>query len=465
MSDRVIVIGGGLAGITAALRLAKAGRQPLLLESGSQLGGRATSFVDVRSEAVLDNCQHVVMGCCTNVLDLYRSLGMSDAIAWTDTLHWMRPDGGVDVVGQGAWPAPLHQFGDIVNMRLLSKIEKCRLARTMFGMLRLGRKGHERWRGRTFGAYLNAAGESLRVQSLFWSPVVVSTCNAHLHEVAATHPLQVFQNAFLASTVGGRMGLPTVPLRTIYKPVGALLEAQGGTLRTRCPVTSIAQANGCVSGVQIGAETLACSTVVCAVPWHKAQKIVPVQDARMVGLNALGHSAILGVHVFVDRLVMHRPHLVLPGRDIQWLFNKGEIDGGADGHRGQHLHAVISAAGAWMDLSEVAIGEAIVSQLQDIVPAIRAASILGIRPIKERRATFLATPAAQAVRPCAAPKPDDIQGLVLCGDWIQTGWPATMEGAVISGHLAAQAVLGPNAAGPCAPLCSAKIPRWLGVER
>ena len=465
MTDQVIVIGGGLAGLTAALRLAEAGRNPVLLETRPQLGGRAASFADVRSDLILDNCQHVLMGCCTNLIELYRMLGVDDKIIWTDTLHWLRPDGGVDVVSNGVLPAPLHQFGDVMRMRLLTRREKFRLGRTMLRMLRTGRSGHEQWRGRTFSAWLDKAGESERVRTLFWSPIIVSACNLDIHEVAATHALHVFQDAFLASRTSGRMGTPTVPLSDLYKPAQTLLAQQGGALRMRCGARSIDVVDGEVSAVRTADDVLECKTVVCAVPWSRARKLVTASDSRLSTLEGLGHSPILGIHVLVDRTVMHRPHLILPGRRIQWLFNKGPIDSDTDGAPGQHLHAVISAAHEWMDLDEAAINQAVMSELEQIVPAIRAAGVLGIRPVKERQATFRATPAAEALRPNAAPGPGDINGLVLAGDWCQTHWPATMEGAVMSGHLAAQAVLGPEARGPLPPLPAARLSTWLGVRR
>ena len=465
MTDRVVVIGGGLAGLTAALRLAEAGRNPVLLETRDTLGGRATSFADVRSDLVLDNCQHVLMGCCTNLLNLYRILGVEDAIEWSNTLHWMRPDGGIDVVGEGALPAPLHQFGDVLRMRLLTFREKLRLGRTMFRILRLGRSGHERWRGRTFAAWLDHAGESERVRRFFWSPVVVSACNLDIHEVAATHALHVFQGAFLASRTSSRMGIAAVPLAELYAPAQALLEQSGGSLRMRCGARSIDVVDGVVMGVHTADERIACSSVVCAVPWTRARKLVTAPDTRLAALGGLGHSPILGVHVLLDRTVMHRPHFVLPGRDVQWLFNKGDISCGPDGETGQHLHAVISAADAWMDLDEQTISRAVIKELEQIVPAIRVADVLGIRPVKERQATFRATPAAEALRPDAAPGPGDIAGLALAGDWCRTGWPATMEGAVISGHRAAQALLGLDADGAVEPLPPARLPRWLGVRR
>ncbi len=465
MTSRVIVIGGGLAGLTVALRLAEAGRDPLLLETRSHLGGRAASFADVRSDLVLDNCQHVLMGCCTNLIELYKTLGVDHNITWTDALHWLRPDGGVDVVSNGVLPAPLHQCGDVIKMRLLSPREKLRLGRTMVRILRTGQSGHERWRGRTFAAWLDAAGESERVRKLFWSPVIVSACNLDIHEVAATHALHVFQDAFLASRTSGRIGTPSVPLSNLYMQAQAILEHQGGSLRMRCGARSVDVEDGKVTAVRTADEVLECDTVVCAVPWSRARTLVTDCDSRLSKIQGLGHSPILGVHVLVDRTVMHRPHLILPGRPIQWLFNKGAMKHKADGPSGQHLHAVISAADKWMDLDEATIGRTVMSELEQIVPAIRAAEILGIRPVKERQATFRATPAAEALRPHAAPGMGDIAGLVLAGDWCQTNWPATMEGAVISGHLAAQAVLGPESRGPLPPLPAARLPRWLGVRR
>jgi predicted NAD/FAD-dependent oxidoreductase len=226
-----------------------------------------------------------------------------------------------------------------------------------------------------------------------------------------------------------------------------------------CAVGAIDVHDGHVCAVQTDQGTIEAQAVICATPWEKAAKLLPEGDTRRQGLEALGHSPILGVHLLVDRQVMHRPHLILPGREIQWLFNKGMHDGR------QHLHAVISAADDWMDRPQDEMQAGLLQELHRIMPALRTADAIEIRPIKARHATFRATPGAEAVRPAAGPGEDDVQGLYLAGDWCATGWPATMEGAVRSGHLAAQALLGRGAAGPVGPLATARLPRLLGLSR
>ncbi|MCH2135880.1 MAG: hydroxysqualene dehydroxylase HpnE [Phycisphaerales bacterium] len=461
MSSRPVIIGAGLAGLTAALRLADADLRPLVLETRKGPGGRAISFDDVRSDLVLDNCQHVLMGCCTNLIALLEQIGVADAIEWSDTLAWMRPDGGVDVLETGRLPAPAHRMGSLLRMRLFSLREKVKLGRTMVKILRLGRSGHELWRGRTFAAFLDTCPCTEQLRQLFWDPVIISACNLALHEVAATHAFHVIQDAFLASREAGRIGVPSKPLSALYEPAVAKLTAAGGELRTGASVSRIEVGERRVKAVHTRSEVIPCDDVICSVPFNRLGSMLDAPDARVEGLRHLEHSPILGVHLLVDRVLMQREHLVTAGRQVQWVFNKGPLPEGA----GQHLHAVISGADDWMALDEASIRHRILEDLEGVFPALRVAKIVGFRPVKERQATFRATPEAEALRPEAAPGQSDVQGLYLAGDWCRTGWPATMEGAVISGHLAAQALLGEAAAGPKGPLAPARLPRWLGIRR
>lgn len=446
MKRRVLIVGGGLAGIAAAIRLAEDGFEPVLLETRRKLGGRATSFDDQRSGTTLDNCQHVLMGCCTNLQDLYQRLGVLDRIGWHEQLHWYREDGGIDSLSPTRLPAPLHQARSFRRMKLLDSAAKREVRRAMIRMIRMGHKGRLQWQDRTFLDLLSSLGQSPGTVQLFWDTIIISACNLGCDRVAAIHGIQVFQEAFLPSRFAGIVGIPDVPLRDLYDPARALIEEAGGTIEVGCSVRSISFEDRQVSGVVTSDGPLQCPLVVTTVPPDRLLKLLPErvidQDSRTRHLDAFESSPILGVHLLVDEPVTDLPHLVLAGRPVHWVFNKG-ID--ERGH--QHLHAVISAADAWMDLDEDTIIKRVLEELDGPFPSLGERTLVSARTVKEKRATFAATPEIEPLRPSAGPSvigPEggDLQGLYLAGDWCATGWPATMEGAVRSGYLAAEAISG-----------------------
>ncbi|MCP4759099.1 MAG: NAD(P)-binding protein [Planctomycetes bacterium] len=446
MSGDVVVIGGGLSGLAAALRLGDAGYRPIVLESRRRLGGRASSFDDSVSGRVFDNCQHVLMGCCTNLLDFYTRIGVENAIEWHDTIAWCRPDGGRDVMRSRALPAPLHLAGSFRRMKLLDRPARRAVRRAMWRMLRIGTRGRHRFGGKTFQSLLDEWRQPVQAVRLFWEPIVVSACNVPLDEVAAVHALQVFQDGFLAGKWHATMGVPRVPLADLYAPASAAIADAGGEIRLGWKATGIGVSSRSVIGVETSRDFVRADRVVAALPWEQLDGILDANirefDQRVGELAVLGHSPILGVHVLLDREVMGEPHLVMPGRKTHWFFNKGVADDGT-----QHIHAVVSAADAWMDRSSDEIEAAVLEDLAHAYPRVADAKVLQVRPIKERRATFRAAPQAEVARPHASPSPvgasgGDLNGLYLAGDWCATGWPATMEGAVRSGYLAAEAITG-----------------------
>ena len=244
-----VVIGGGIAGLACALRLAESGVQVTVLETRRKLGGRATSFTDPRTGEVLDNCQHVLMGCCTNLLDFYERLSVTDAIEWHPRVYWANPPHAPDVMKPGLLPAPAHFTESFATMRMLSLSAKRSVARAMWSMLRMGATGRAQWDGRTFSEFLQETGQSADVVTRFWSPVVVSACNLDVDEVSAAAAMQVFQEGFLANRQAPLMGLSTVPLVRLYDPAEGAILAAGGQVRMGVSALSIAYDGKRVTGV------------------------------------------------------------------------------------------------------------------------------------------------------------------------------------------------------------------------
>ena len=463
MNRDVHIIGGGLAGLAAAMQIIDAGDRPIIHESRRKLGGRATSFDDPRSDTTLDNCQHVLMGCCTNLQDLYQRLGVLDTIDWHDTLYWLGKDGKVDVLKPGMLPAPLHHAGSLRRMKLLDADSKSEIRRASWKLLRLGHLGRMRWQFSSFRDWLDHAGQSERTRTLFWEPIVTSACNLPCDRVAAVHAMQVFQESFLPSSFAGHMGLPSIPLRELYDPAEEMIRNAGGRIELGTSVRSISFDDQQVRGIVTNDGPIEAALVISTVPPNRLSKLIPQRwkerDARLGALNQFEFSPILGVHLLFDSSVIEYPHLVLPGRSVQWLFNKGCNEDGQ-----QHVHAVISAADAWMELDEDAIVDRVLDDLSGVAPHIRTRTIVHARSVKEKRATFAATAEIEPLRPSAGPSSlgvegGDAQGLYLAGDWCATGWPATMEGAVRSGYLAVQAMTGHG--GLVDELPPGRLARWL----
>ena len=419
----VAIAGGGLAGLAAAAALGGAGFTVDLYEARGFLGGRATSFpLSSGDSEVIDNCQHVLLKCFVNLLDLYRRLGKEDRIEFHREYYFVEPGGRVSVLRRGALPAPLDFVGAFAKMKFLSAGEKLGIARAL-AALRRERNERDDLDCITMLEWLREKDQGARAIGRFWGQVLVSAINEELDRMAASHGFQVIWEGFLAGGDSYEMGLAKGRLGELYD-AGRLENVR---VHLHTPVERFAIGNGAASGVVAGGECEAADFSICALPFER----VPAVAAEL-GLDAaaLEHSPITGIHLWFDRPVMDLPYATLLDRTIQWAFNKSE---------GRYIQAVVSASRSLMETPRVeAIGLA-VRELGEFFPRVKTARIVKAQVIKEARATFSAQPGAEKVRP---PSRTAIRNLFLAGDWTRTGWPATMEGAVRSGYLAAEAVAG-----------------------
>ncbi|MCE2881855.1 MAG: hydroxysqualene dehydroxylase HpnE [Planctomycetaceae bacterium] len=448
----VAVVGGGVAGIAAAVRAAEAGWRVELIETRTKLGGRATSFVDARSGLELDNCQHVVMGCCTNILDLYDRLGVLGEIDWHETLWFARGGGAMDRLAIApVLPAPLHYAPSFLRMRLFSLAEKLAISRAFLAILRMGPKGRVRWQGRAFGDFLAELRQPTRVVELFWDPVVVSACNLPSAACEAAHALKVFDEGMLAHRFAGAVGVSRVPLARLYDATAEIVARTGGALHLRTSAKALAFDGTRITGVVCEDGVAPAHAVIAAVPPDRLSRLcsgtLRAADKRLANLERFGFSSILGVHLALRRRVLEVPNLALAGRATHWLFAHDAPEG-ADCV--QRIEAVVSASDGWIGLSEDDIEARVAADIAWAVPGFTRADILWSRPVLERRATFASRPGIDAIRPRAAPEAGDLGGgvanLFLAGEWTDTGWPSTMEGAARSGYSAAAACVGGAAA-------------------
>lgn len=442
-----IIAGGGIAGIAAALVLADHNRRVLLLESRQRLGGRATSVTDPRTGALIDNCQHVALGCCTNYLNFCARLGVDRLMHWHAEQYWIEPGGRTSTLRPGLFPAPAHFAESFLAAKFLDSDEKLAIASALSRFLFINRANHEH---ETFKSLLTRLDQPVRAIDRFWSPVIVSACNTDVHRVSAAAALHVFQEGFLATRRGPAIGLASVPLVSLYEPAAALIARAGGEVRLGVSVEAVGESHVIADG-----ERLAAPNIICALPFERAERALRIgapDDPRLAHIQRFEHSPILGVHIEFDAPITPLPHAVLVDCATQWIFRKDDA--------GKVLHAVISAADAWMDLNEDEIVARVRADLARCFPsafgrhAARNGNASGIaktgddagprivwaRAIKERRATFAPTPGLATYRP--TPRRVDGSGPILAGDYTDTGWPATMEGAARSGYRAAAAILG-----------------------
>ncbi len=421
-------MGGGLAGLAAAVALGSTRTNVTLFEARPQLGGRATSYpLNTADDATttIDNCQHVLLRCCTNLIDFYRRLGVENRIRFYREFYWIEPGGRTSIMRRGVFPAPLHFTGSFAKLRFLSLSDKVGVASALLAVRDEYGKRTDLDRISMLD-WLREKKQTSRAISRFWQQVLVSAVNEDLDKMAATHGLQVFYLGFLAKADSYEMGIPSVPLADLYSEEG-WLHYPNVKIRHRISVRQLCIEQNCLKGVMLhDGSLITADAYILAVPFERVQSLVPDFE---VDLSAFTHSPITGIHLWFDRPITGLPHATLLDRTIQWMFNKKD---------GKHIQLVVSASRGLTEVPRSHVIDLALKELKEFFPEADKAILERAHVVKEVRATFSATPGLDALRPASATA---IPNLFLAGDWTQTGWPATMEGAVRSGYLAAEALL------------------------
>jgi squalene-associated FAD-dependent desaturase len=445
----VIVIGGGLAGLAAGAALAESGWRVRLFEQRPFLGGRATSYVLPDGEHV-DNCQHVTLGCCTNLADFYQRIGSADKIKFFDRLFFLDPQGRRGEMQAGILPAPFHMTGSFAKFAPLSLRDKLSIARAMLDILRTKGKPRdlEAPAGISMLEWLSRRGQTQGAIDRFWRVVLVSALDEELYRTDARFGVDVFWKAFLSNRTGYRMGVPAVPLANLYDGCKFEIEKRGGEVTLRAPVRGLKIENGEIAGVRFDeAKEETADAFIFAVPHTALSELLPESvkqsDPSLANLDKINVSPITGVHFWFDRQVMKEPFVTLLDTTTQWIFNKSALyadsNGAGKSAAGeQYLQLVISASYDMLQKSRQEIIDLCLQEVRHALPAAREAQLLKATVIKEAAATFSPEPGVDRFRPN---QESSVRKLFLAGDWTATGWPATMEGAVRSGYLAAEAVL------------------------
>jgi len=436
-APRVVVCGGGLAGIAAACEAALAGARVTLVERRPFLGGRAFSFTDPDTGREIDNGQHVFLGCCPAYISLLRMLGTLGHTTLQRRLDTpvRDRDGRHGSLRAAALPAPLHLGPGFAAYPLLSAREKAAALPALAALAAIRPAARPALDGRSFADWLTAHGQGGRAIARFWDLVVLPTCNDRSDRVSAALAAFVFQRGFLATVGGSAIGWSRIGLtRLVDPPTRAWLAARGGVVLDGRGVTAVEP-----GVVTLGdGERLPADAVVLAMPPGRVHEVAPEALPADPGL---GSSPIVNVHLWYDRPVMEDPFTAVVESPAQWIFNRtamGAGGGGAGGVGGAHHLAVsISGARAEMEVPRAELAASLRDEVEHLLPAARNADLVATAVVKEPHATFAAAPGQAARRPAAAtPMP----GVALAGAWTATDWPATMEGAVRSGIRAARLV-------------------------
>lgn len=438
---RAVVVGGGLAGITSALRLADAGVDVTLLEGRPRLGGLAFSFR--RGDLTVDNGQHVYLRCCTEYrwfLDRIGAAGLAPLQDRLDVpvLDVGRPAGPrLGRLRRSDLPVPLHLAGGLAAYPHLSLAEKAGVGRAALALGRLD-PADPALDTVSFADWLRRYGQSPRAVEALWDLVGVATLNATAENASMALAATVFKTGLLSEPGAADIGWAAVPLGELHDTLARkALDAAGVRTELRAKVTSLTRAEDGLWAVGTAGERIGAEAVVLALPQRETHALLPagaIEDQDR--LLAIEDAPILNVHVVYDRKVLRRPFFAALGSPVQWVFDRTEPSGLRGG--GQYVALSQSAAQDEIDLPVAELRARYLPELERLFPAARGAGVRDFFVTRERTATFAPTPGTGRLRPGARTR---LPGLALAGAWTATGWPATMEGAVRSGTTAATAAL------------------------
>lgn len=436
---RTVVIGGGFAGLAAAVELAARGRRPLLLEARSHLGGRAYSFTDTASGESIDNGQHAMMGCYAQTLAFLERIGAAGKLVRQPNLRVAMAHRrlGHGAIACAPLPGPLHMLSGVLGYRLLSCRERCQALLGGLRILRMYRRGDTELASATVTEVLDQVGQSPRAQACFWNPVAVATLNEAPARAAAAPFAAVLAKAFFGSRRDSQFILAGVGLSELYTDdARRFVERHGGTIALHTPAAALELADGRVGAVRLrDGERIPTDVCIAALPPRQLATLLPAPLQTAPPFASLGEftdSPIVSIHLWLDRPVLEAEFLGLLGTTTHWLFNRSRLHGLNGG--GQRLSAVISAGHEVVDWSNELIAATVVDELRAVVPAARAARLLHSVVVKEKRATISTTPASERLRPAVGTA---LRNFFLAGDWTATGLPPTIESAVVSGNRAA----------------------------
>jgi zeta-carotene desaturase len=460
----VVIIGAGAAGLAAAVALSGAGARVSLLERKPFVGGRAYSYAHPALDEVIDS-QHVLLGCCTNLVDLCNLSGASQHIRWYDRITFLEPSTATTPtrrsdIGPSPLPSPGHSALSFLRAPMLSLADKSRIALGLLDFLRTYPSTDDE----PFSAWLTRTHQTDRAIRHFWEPIIVGTLNDTFDRCSTRYAGQVFHESFMKSARGGRLGIPSQPLSEFYAAIAQLAEQQGTTLHPRTSIDRIEHLPGGLwQATASDGSVHRAPSLLLALPFEQTARLLatlpetsPQRQRIEPSLSHFTHAPITTIHLWFDRPITDLDHAALLDTRIQWMFNKTRIrrfETDQEPTPGQYLELVISASIPELQQTREQILTSAIAELTRFFPPVREVKLLKSGVLKEARATSSVTPGLDRFRP-APDAPGD--NLYLAGDWTLSGWPSTMEGAVRSGRLAAEAIA--RATGNSAAFLSPDLP-------
>jgi zeta-carotene desaturase len=467
------VVGAGVAGLAAASALVKDGLEVTVLERRAYPGGRAYSYLHPALEEVVDS-QHVLVGCCTNLIDFCEAAGLAGKIRWYEKQTFLQPipeglaGSGVvtsSVIEPDILPAPLHYAASFLEASSLAWRDKAAIAR---GLMEFAR-GYAHVLDEPVAEWYRRTAQTAGAIRHFWDPILVATLNEGATNSSMKYAGKVFYELFLKNPAGGRLGIPTVPLSEFYAVGADLVQAQGGRVELRSSVEQLTQQADGRWMLTCCDRTHLADDVVLALPFEQTQRLVAgmvLQDARgeevrrelLAKMEHFTHSPFISILLWYDRQIADLDHAWLLDTTIQWFFHKSRIRGYPQ-ERGSYVELVIAGSKAELPMTRAQILEPAVAELKRFFPEAGRARLLKTGILKEARATFSVASGLDIFRP---EQRTDLPGLFLAGDWTATGWPSTMEGAARSGRLAAGEIVGERERFLAPELPATGLMRWIG---
>jgi squalene-associated FAD-dependent desaturase len=448
----VAIAGGGLAGLAAACALADSGFRVTLFERRPYLGGRASSYEHPGTGEVVDNCQHVLFRVCTNLIEFYRRIGVEDKIRWYEDMTFIEPGGRASVMHASPLPAPLHTAPSFLQFPFLNAKDKLAISRAIAALTLRSQPDA----GRSFLDWCHQHGQTDNAINRFWKPILISALSEDLDLISISYAAQVVRES-MKSPAARHMGVPSIPLTALYNAAGDYIRARHGEIRFRNPLETFSPGPEQVQIRTTEAEGNY-DYLILALPFESLDRVLPktLEAAPLrESLTHFEHSPITGIHLWFDRQITDLDHAVLLDRTIQWMFHKSRLlDKDREGHdfsravktstenrvsapAGSYIELVVSASQSLTEKSRAEIVDLALKEVREFFPAAREATLIKSTVIKEVHAVYSPRPGIDAHRP---PQSTPWPRVFLAGDWTATGWPATMEGAVRSGYLAAQAL-------------------------
>jgi len=439
-----IVVGAGCAGFAAATALVADGARVLVLEARPGLGGRATTFRDPHTGERVDNGQHILMGCYTETLALLRRIDAADRVRWQSGLRVAMIDraGHHSELTLPAAPSPLHFLGGVLAWDALTwgeKLSVLRIGRRLVPSATSAAPLERGGRGMSVRSWLTEHHQAPRLCELFWEPLALAALNQSIDHADASHFLGVLERIFAPDPMAAVLVLPAVALDDLYaEPARHWLEQRGSEVRTQAPARVVIDGDG-LRGVRVRDELIEAPVVISTVPWFGFSQLFdpppPALRQTIDDASRMASVPIVTVNLWFDEAVMQEPLVGLPGREFQWVFDRRALVGGET----SHLSMISSGAEAIVSRTNDELTAIAVDEIREALPAARRARLRQSVAVREKRSTF-------SLAADAPPRPGTetpIRGLLLAGDWIETGLPATIESAVLSGHVAARHITPP----------------------